>query len=405
MFVMGNDQSKSRDGYAFPDVSDADVPVQYVRMNQDQNDQKLRDITDCVDEENLSYARNITKLFNPPFFGVWSIVTPNMIGPHARSGHFTVVDDDEQVAYIGYGTSSCGEQLVDLWCLNLNNFCWREIKLIGNDATPRNGARAVLVHSPIKRLFVFCGYINRSYTNSFQAIDIDTGIVTDIQTYGNIPDRRSTPVMQCNNNKIYMWGGYNGSWPNELHVLDLDTFEWSTFPCNEKGRTSIPSILYKNHILSYGGSHSEGILTIDTLIPAVKILPTTGFPPPCEIMSSGMVRSDNLLFYFGGKSKDSNWTVLYAYDIEKRWWFIFHVRPDGETVTLSDGNVSENGIFMLPRVHSFGVAYSRNRRTIVAFLGLPFTDPPNLFMINIGEALGFINLRSDMGEALLLTQF
>lgn len=384
---MGTNESHTRDDFAIPDVTDVEIPMQYVRLNESESQDPL----------GLSTISHNKKIINSAFWGTWSIAAPINITPRSRSGHFTVVDEENQIAYIGYGTSSQGEPLCDLWAFNLCSYMWKEIKLNGSGATPRNGSRAVLIEDTI---FVFGGYIQGTYTNELQTINIETGTVTVIQTTGDVPDRRSTPIMGCYNNQIFVWGGYNGQWPNAIHILDIKTMNWRAINTDEKGRTSVPSVVVDNLLVSYGGSHSDGLFTINMSNPKIKIIQTTGFAPQSEVMSAGMVKVNNLIFFFGGKDKSSNYTILYALDYEKKWWFIFHVKPDGESVTLLDGNISDNGIFMLPRIHSFGVAYSKVHRTIIAFLGLPYLDPPNLFMISIGEALGFINLRSDMSDML-----
>lgn len=102
------------------------------------------------------------------------------------------------------------------------------------------------------------------------------------------------------------------------------------------------------------------------------------------------------LFFVGGRVKtEPDWTLLYCLDLERMWWFVFFVTPDGDSVTMADGLV-RNGCFLLPRIHSFGLAYSHEKRAIVAFLGCPYTDPPTLFLVSIGEAMGVINLRDDL---------
>jgi hypothetical protein len=78
------------------------------------------------------------------------------------------------------------------------------------------------------------------------------------------------------------------------------------------------------------------------------------------------------------------------------WWFVFHVMPDGDSVSIADGSISEMGLFMLPRLHSFGMCYVQERREIMAFLGSPERDPPPLFVVSVGEALSVIHLREDM---------
>ena len=91
----------------------------------------------------------------------------------------------------------------------------------------------------------------------------------------------------------------------------------------------------------------------------------------------------------------NDWTLVYACDLTKMWWFVFHITPDEETVTLADGAVIDIGLILLPRIHSFGVVYVPEKREIVAFMGSN-KDPPPLFVLGIGFAMGFINLREDM---------
>ncbi|KAK8853782.1 hypothetical protein M9Y10_016325 [Tritrichomonas musculus] len=390
---MGNKESRARDDFVIPDVADVEIPMQYARLNQSESNDPLGLST-------ISTNDLPKKIIHTAFNGIWSVVAPERISPQSRSGHFTVVDEENQIAYIGYGTSSNGEPLCDFWAFDLSAYTWRNIKLVGNGASPRNGARAVLFNN---KIYIFGGFLSGVYTNELQSIDIQTGTVTVLETKGDIPERRSVAIMGLYNGKIFVWGGYNGQWLNSIHILDINTMVWSTIPTNEKGRSGVPSVVVDYNLISYGGSHTDGLFTINMADPKIKIVPTTGFAPQSEVMNAGMVRANNLVFYFGGKDKNSNYTILYALDYDKKWWFIFHVKPDGESVTMLDGNVSDNGIFMLPRIHSFGVAYSKVHRTIVAFLGLPYSDPPNLFLISIGEALGFINLRNDMSDALRYT--
>jgi hypothetical protein len=78
------------------------------------------------------------------------------------------------------------------------------------------------------------------------------------------------------------------------------------------------------------------------------------------------------------------------------WWFVFHVAPDGTSVTHLDGKVDSVGLFMMPRMHSFCMCYAKERREIVSFMGAPMNDPPQLNVIEIGNALSAIHLREDM---------
>ena len=386
---MGVEESAAT---TIPPNIDVAIPAQYSLMSEQHFFQNVIEL-----DEDSQFNRK--PLLEPPFAGTWTMHMPSTICPRARVGHFTVVDDKNEIAYAGYGTSSQGALLPDLWALDLRSLAWKEIKLV--NPVPKNGCRGVFFEG---KIIVFGGYVNNSYSSDLQVINVQTGVVSIVETRGDIPEGRSTPLVGMHREKFYVWGGYNGGWPNDIHVLDLETLVWTRIQQNEKGRTGVPFVNYRGRIIAYGGSHSSGVfeLNMNFSPPTTSIIQTTGSPPPSDVMNAGMVKVNQMLFYFGGKVKNSKWTILYAYDIVKKWWFIFHVRPDGETVTVSDGNVSENGIFMLPRIHSFGVAYSSSNRTIVAFLGAPAVDPPNIFLIKIGDALGNINMRNDMMEMLKL---
>ena len=78
------------------------------------------------------------------------------------------------------------------------------------------------------------------------------------------------------------------------------------------------------------------------------------------------------------------------------WWFVFHIMPDGDTVSVADGTISNLGLFMFPRSHSFAVCYVKERREIIAFLGSPERDPPPISVLSIEEALSILHLREDL---------
>jgi hypothetical protein len=54
-------------------------------------------------------------------------------------------------------------------------------------------------------------------------------------------------------------------------------------------------------------------------------------------------------------------------------------------------------------MHSFGFAFSKKRRALIGFLGGPCEDPPPLIVLEIGEAMGVVNLREDMRGMLMIS--
>jgi hypothetical protein len=334
-----------------------------------------------------------------PFAGVWSVLIPNCLCPPTRAGHFTVVDTSSEIAYIGYGTSKTGAALTDLWALDLRIFEWRQIPLDGTLMPPRNGARAVLLNG---KLFVFGGFYEKAYFSDPYIIDPSNGKIAPVQTTGDSPSARSTPIMEvADDGRVFLWGGYNGEWPSAIHILDTSTYHWTSIASPEKGRTSVPSVKYGNKIVSYGGSNRPGLCVLDMTTSSISIMNASGVGPPPDSMKAGMVRVGRHLFFVGGRVKgEPDWTLLYVLDADRMWWFVFFVIPDGDSVTARDGLV-QSGCFLLPRIHAFGMAYAASKRAIVAFLGCPFTDPPRLFVVNIAEGLAVINLRDDMRNMLM----
>ena len=336
------------------------------------------------------------KILKSAFSGIWSITTPNCICPCPRTGQFTVLDEENSKVYIGYGLDQNGETLFDLWELDLASYTWRQIPLTGEKLSPRVGAKAIKNNN---FLIIFGGYSAPNYFAELHCIRIDTGEVRMIDTNGEIPAPRSTPIIGIYGQKLFVWGGFNGQMLSTLHILHLDTLTWEAIPQDIQGRTAVPFVAYNDKIYSFGSSKQGGLLQIDMSRDTVEILQTTGSEPPSAVMAAGMTRVDDTLFYFGGKSS-SQWTLMYACDINKRWWYVFHVMPDGESVSVTDGSVSDIGLFMLPRLHSFSLFYNKLNRELVATLGEPESDPPQLFIVQIGDALGVIHMRDDMLDML-----
>lgn len=333
------------------------------------------------------------------FTGVWSVIAASSLGPCPRTGHFYYYDADSHTAYVGYGLTEDCEPIFDLWALDTLSRTWREIPLRcrnGHLITGRSGTRASLIGT---HLVLFGGYSDPTYFDDLHTIDVVTGEVALVTTSGITPSPRTTPLVAIYNQKFFVWGGYNGECPNELNVLDFSNMTWSQYPQDIAGRTGVSSAIIGNTLYCYGGSKSGGMLTLNMDTFEMEVRETIGAEPPSAVMGSGMVAVDKYVFFFGGKA-NSNWTLMYACDVERMWWFVFHIQPDGESVSYTDGTITDMGLFMLPRIHSFGVCYVNETREIIAFLGHPEKDPPPLFIVSIGDAMGVVHMREDMVKAL-----
>ena len=377
---MGNDQSQMCRPYS----SDVYLPVDGGRQEDD------RDIPMPI--TNKFKQTRAQTLLKSAFTGIWSVIVPNCIGPCPRTGHFYCYDENTSTTYIGYGLNKDNVPLFDLWALDNINEKWREIKLTGATLCARANASAAIVGT---HLVVFGGYHDPTYFSELHTIDVVTGEVQIVQTHGQEPTPRTAAIVTIYNNKFFVWGGFDGGFPSELNVLDFSNMTWAQYPQNIAGRAAVPHAVIGDTLYVFGGSKAGGMVLLNLSTNEMIVKQTTGADPPDGVTHSGMVAVDHYLFFFGGKAK-STCTLLYACDITKLWWFVFHVRPDGDTVSLLDGSISESGLFMVPRIHSFAVSYVKQKKQIVACLGYPLEDPTRLFIVSIGEAMAFIHLREDM---------
>jgi hypothetical protein len=337
-----------------------------------------------------------TKIVSTGFSGLWSVIAPNSLGPCPRTGHFTVYDEPNHLAYVGHGLTADNTTLFDCWVVDLFTLTWKRLPLHGETLPGRTGTRGALVG---KHLVLFGGYSDPIYFGDLHTINIETGEVKVVVTTGPLPTSRSTPIVTAYSGRLYVWGGFNGAWPTELSVLDFSNMSWHVHEQNIAGRTAVPHIIVDNFLYSYGGSKSGGMIALNLDTFSMEVRPTAGAEPPRGVIGSGMVRAGRFAFFFGGRDVTRS-TLMYACDLTRMWWFVFHVAPDGETVSAADGMISEAGLFLLPRIHSYGMCYLPQTKQIVAFLGAPEKEPPPFFMVDIGEAMAIINLRDDLIAAL-----
>ncbi|OHT10105.1 Kelch motif family protein [Tritrichomonas foetus] len=366
----------------------------YGKLDHNSLNNNIISKTDCV--ANVSSKRKASlSPIKSAFNGVWSIILTSSLCPPNRIGQFSCYSKEKFTEYIGYGISPSGITLTDVWEFNTQTLTWRKILLNGEKISPRSGSSAIFYNGCI---IIFGGYNKPNYFGDLHTINVNTGEVRRHKTHGQEPEPRSTPIMGIYNRKLFIWGGYNGNYINDLSILSFDDMKWNKISFEFSGRSSIPFLTDKNQIFAYGGSNENGLVSINMETLSIENVITTGCCPPAEIASAGMVNIGEYYLFFGGKAS-TKYTILYALDVKRMWWYVFHVLPDDVTTSLDDGKISDLfQIFMIPRIYNYSFCYNEKKRQVMAFMGTPHSDPPSIFIISIGEALGFINLRQDMRE-------
>ena len=386
---MGNEESASGENLRqLP--AEMYLPIGGMRMNDEKGKIPTQQEYQSPHSSRQSHQR--THIVKTAFSGIWSLEDPvSDNSPAARTGQFSCILGDD-TAIVGFGVGSDGGYYNDIWVLDARQRSWRKFQTNGSEISPRMGARATVIGDV---LFIFGGSREPMFYNDLFAVDLKTGTTRFVNTSGAQPTPRTSPIMASYGKEIFIWGGYDGGWPSDLYVLDVESSVWRAYPQDINGRTNVAFTTVGKFVYAYGSSKTGGILIIDMENKSINLQATTGPEPQPAITDAGLVHFDNYLMFIGGKIS-SSYTLMFGLDIRKFRWFVFHILPDGSTVSAVDGNINDLGLFMLPRIYSIGTIYLKESREIVAFMGSLMKDPSPFFVLNVGDAIAALHLRTDM---------
>lgn len=381
---MGNESSNAKPFQAEP----------YILIEPHDNDNDMMAIPTTT-SNTFSHSE---KIYTMGFNAKWSMFLPNSITPRPRTSHFMVYLPDKNIAVVGYGIDGKDILLNDLWALDLNQMKWKSLDFDNQSIVPRNGTTAVLVGS---KIYLFGGFSGNAYLADLHTIDLSNFKVEHI----NLPDQnkpsgRIGHVMAENNGQILIWGGYNGDWLSDLWIFNVATNQWREIPTDVKGRTSAAYASHGDFLYIFGAAATDSLLRFSWKSEKMELIKSTGSPPPSELSAASMIAVDRFLLLFGGKLEKKKYGLMYGFDTVKSRWFIFHVIPDGVSTVLVDGMIDKNGRFMVPRIWSASIVYRKNKRDVVLFLGAPLLEPPNLCVVQLGDALSILHVENDLLDTL-----
>lgn len=340
-------------------------------------------------------TKHKTSLIKAPYFGTWSISYPNSLVSNSRAGHSYIYDKEKDRIIICYGYSCKNTYLNDIWEYNLGNKTWNElnVKLL----SPREYASATLIG---RKMFIFGGKNETQYFNELLMVDIDSYQSMIIELKGTLPRERCNSVIFAEPNALYLFGGHSGEKTHHaVHVLRGGNTEWHRYEGKHLGRARPCFCTHNNVHYVFGSCKNSGLITFESHKKQFNHIHYTGVEPPHDIENASLVGVDEYLFLVGGRS-ENNYMHLYALDIKRRWWFVFHVRPDMVTVGLNDGHIGKYGLYQLPREHSATTIYRKESRELISVLGSRMLDPPPTVSISLGSSLAILHPRSDMFEML-----
>lgn len=332
------------------------------------------------------------KMVNHGFSGVWEIIKFDGENPAPRSAATTCYFPDEDKLYCVYGKDMKGKDLNDAWVLDFKKGKWKCLN--SNFHSKRSDSSGIIYGH---KLWIFGGSHNKKFLADLHNLDLRSGKCKIIHAPGKGPTPRANPVIAIKNNLLFVWGGFDGTCPSDIHVFNLLRKEWTITICSTPGRSSPSYAQVGDSIYIHGAAKTHGLLQYDFTTNQMSNIQTCGAEPLCTVQHSAMIHAHGYLFAFGGSCHEKSFTSLYAFDISLKWWIVFPVLPDFKTVSYDDGYISENGIFKLPRDRSFSAVYRKCKRQIYCLFGLRCCNSPvPVSVVEIGESLGVLNLMIDM---------
>ncbi|ONK78638.1 uncharacterized protein A4U43_C02F20900 [Asparagus officinalis] len=188
---------------------------------------------------------------------------------------------------------------------------WADLKTYGKPPISRGGQSVTLVGDT---LVMFGGEdAKRSLLNDLHILDLETMTWDDMDAIGTPPSPRSDHTAACHADRylLIFGGGSHATVFNDLHVLDLQTMEWSR--PNQQGVTPGPRAGHagvtvgENWFIAGGGDNKNGIsetlvLNMSTLIWSVVTTVQGRVPLASEGLSlvSSTYNGEDFLVSFGG---------------------------------------------------------------------------------------------------------
>ncbi|XP_038711615.1 acyl-CoA-binding domain-containing protein 4-like isoform X2 [Tripterygium wilfordii] len=200
----------------------------------------------------------------------WVALPVSGTQPSARYKHAAAVVDEK--LYV-IGGSRNGRYLSDVQVFDLRSLAWSSLNLKSEnadklgDSSPQEALPAISDHSAVKwgnKLLLLGGHSRKpSDSMIVRFIDLETHICGVVETSGKVPAARGGHSVTLFGSRLIVFGGEDRSrrLMNDVHVLDLETMTWDvveprqTPPAPRFDHTA--AVHSERYLLIFGGcSHS-----------------------------------------------------------------------------------------------------------------------------------------------------
>uniref|UniRef100_A0A0D6R7M9 ACB domain-containing protein n=1 Tax=Araucaria cunninghamii TaxID=56994 RepID=A0A0D6R7M9_ARACU len=225
------------------------------------NGRYLNDIQ-ALDLKSLTWSKIEAKMAADP--------SQTMLSPCA--GHSLIRWGNKLLAIAGHAKDP--SDTVTVHCFDTETCTWSVLKSYGKAPIARGGQSVTLVGSS---LVMFGGEDSkRSLMNDLNILDLETMTWDAIEPIGTPPSPRSdhTAAVHADKYLLIFGGGSHSTCFSDLHVLDLQTMEWSqpkmqgTLPTPRAGHAGVT--LGENWYIVGGGDNKSGVS--ETMVLNMSIL-------------------------------------------------------------------------------------------------------------------------------------
>jgi N-acetylneuraminic acid mutarotase len=224
----------------------------------------------------------------------WEQITDTVgTGPGKRSLHVSAMRDSGScLVFGGFDGSS---RTNHMFTYTFATKTWRQV--IGSESeevpSPRDRHTGVMYDGGF---YVFGGYDGDQRVNDFFRFDCTTEQWSRMPatTTADTPSPRHSHAAAVHKDSMYVFGGYDGTYRNDLHEFNFTTAQWTRLPF--KGRV-----------------------------------------PRCRYRTTLVVHNDHL-FMFGGHDGSRHLNEVHSFSLETKSWALVHT--DGNAPTPRDSHVA-----------------------------------------------------------------
>ncbi|XP_042517734.1 acyl-CoA-binding domain-containing protein 4-like [Macadamia integrifolia] len=267
------------------------------------NGRYLNDLQ-VLDLRSLTWSRVEAKA------GTESLESPSPVRMAPCAGHSLITWENKLISIAGHMKDP--SETVTVKAFDLQACTWSTLKTYGKPPVSRGGQSVTLVGSTT--LVMFGGEdAKRALLNDLHILDLETMTWDEIDAVGVPPSPRSDHAAAVHAERFLLifGGGSHATCFNDLHVLDLQTMEWSRptqqgdIPSPRAGHAGVT--VGENWFIAGGGNNKSGVsetvvLNMSTLVWSVVTTVQERVPLASEGLSL-VVSSNNgedILVSFGG---------------------------------------------------------------------------------------------------------